>query len=401
MNINNAGIYDAAYNGFIGGATEYRSTTSTSPAAYTTLQSEAAEFAALVDAGIPSQTIAQPQSDLMTVIVAGVLAGADTTQAASNATLADIVIAVYTPMVSGLSATTVVAQVIYGATHTNTAPVFDGVNTYSYATLAGSTYTLNEDLFTNDGATVEAGITLNTNSFKLYCNGTFTNNGTISNNGANASGATAGTHTYTSGTLGIGLAGGNGHTGSGTGTSASPQGSTNTVADALMSGGAGGAGGVEAGGAGGVYLASTTNGGSHSLVSLETGYLFAQQAAGTGASLGIIGGGCGGGGGGSDNAGVNGGGGGGGGGVMVLCLFDFVNNGVVEALGGNGAAASGAGGNGGGGGGGAGGFINILARYRSGNGTVNVSGGAGGAAIGASGVAGVAGNHGHINPFWA
>ena len=86
---------------------------------------------------------------------------------------------------------------------------------------------------------------------------------------------------------------------------------------------------------------------------------------------------------------------------MVLCLFDFVNNGVVEALGGNGAAASGAGGNGGGGGGGAGGFINILARYRSGNGTVNVSGGAGGAAIGASGVAGVAGNHGHINPFWA
>ena len=249
--------------------------------------------------------------------------------------------------------------------------VFDGVNTYSYATLAGSTYTLNEDLFTNDGATVEAGITLNTNSFKLYCNGTFTNNGTISNNGANASGATAGTHTYTSEHARHRPRGRQRTYGNGTGTSASPQGSTNTVADALISGGAGGAGGVEAGGAGGVYLAGTTNGGSHSLVSLETGYLFAQQAAGTGASLGIIGGGCGGGGGGSDNAGVNGGGGGGGGGVMVLCLFDFVNNGVVEALGGNGAAASGAGGNGGGGGGGAGGFINILARYRSGNGTVN------------------------------
>lgn len=44
MNINNAGIYDAAYNGFIGGATEYRSTTSTSPAAYTTLQSVPIRF---------------------------------------------------------------------------------------------------------------------------------------------------------------------------------------------------------------------------------------------------------------------------------------------------------------------------------------------------------------------
>ena len=298
---------------------------------------------------------------------------------------------------AGVPSTSAIGSIIYGAHHGAFAPVFDGVTTYTNTVLVGSTYTLLADTFFTDGVVINSGITLYTSGFKLYCNGTLTNNGTIHNDGYTAVGVTHGKASAV-GTLGVGLAGTDGYVGNGVASSASPQ--YNTLSDAAAAGGNGGAGGINAGGLGSPYLKSATNGGEHILVTLMTGILFSQQAQGTGASLTLIGGGGGGGGGSSDNAGVSGGGGGGGGGVMVLIVFNLVNNGIIRCLGGAGGNASGVGGNGGGGGGGGGGLIQSISRYRSGSGTMSVTGGAGGTAIG-TGVAGSPGSNGHLNAFSA
>ncbi len=271
--------------------------------------------------------------------------------------------------------------------------VADGTATDPNLTLAGSTYTLNNDCFYRH-LTVNAGITIKTNGFRLFCSGTLLNNGTISCKGNDASGATAGAITH-AGALGTGLAGGAGHTGSGTGSAGSNQ--SAALTDVNAAGGAGGAGGANAGGAGGTYSGTAVNGGGHYLVPMTTGCMLGQTSGGNQATVNIIGGGAGGGGGGSDNAGATGGGGGSGGGVMVLAAFNLVNNGVITADGGKGADASGTTGNAGGGGGGGGGQILSLSRYRSGTGTMTANGGLGGAAFGASGHAGAAGNPGLVH----
>ena len=87
--------------------------------------------------------------------------------------------------------------------------------------------------------------------------------------------------------------------------------------------------------------------------------------------------------------------------MMVICILNFINNGVISAQGGIGASATGTGGNAGSGGGGGGGIINIINRYYSGSGTINVSGGLGGTTIIGSGIAGLPGVRGHINHFYA
>ncbi len=301
---------------------------------------------------------------------------------------------------AGISPIQEIGSIIFGSPHGINAPIFDGINTFSFASLTGSTYSLVQDIDFSDGAVINSGVSLYTAGYRLFCNGTLTNNGTIYNDGYSASGVTAGLHSAV-GTLGTGEAGGAGHTGIGNGTGVAPVSSTNTLQDANPSGGAGGAGGASTGGAGGVYLPNTSNGGSHYLVTLQTGFLYTQQAAGTGASLGIVAGGGGGGGGGSDGASCNGGGGGGGGGVIIMCILNLVNNGVIRANGGNGASATGTGGNAGSGGGGGGGIINIINRYYSGSGSISVSGGLGGTVVVGSGVLGSSGNPGHINHFYA
>jgi hypothetical protein len=270
----------------------------------------------------------------------------------------------------------------------------NGVTIVPYAALVGTVYTLNRDVFLADGMIVAVGITLNTAGFRVFCNGTFTNNGTISNDGNAAALGVAGAASPV-GTLGIGTAGGAGSAGVGAGVAGTNQ--PNTTQDASATGGAGGAGGAQAGGAGGTYVTNAAFGGVNYLVPMLTGNLFGQQTGGTISLLTIIGGGAGGGGGGSDNAGVTGGGGGGGGGVLQLIVFHLDNPGAIHVTGGAGAAASGAGGNGGGGGGGAGGIILSVSRIRTGAGTMTIAGGAGGAALGAGGVAGAPGANGRVH----
>ena len=275
--------------------------------------------------------------------------------------------------------------------------IFDGVTTFNtFSSLAGSTYTLTRDTFLADGSTINAGITLYTAGFRLFCKGRLINNGTIHNNGKDAAGAVAGTATPV-GTLGIGVAGGAGHAGVAAGTGGTNAPAPNTLADGSGAGGAGGAGGAQAGGAAGTYVPAAANGGANFLAAVQSGFLFASVSGGNQGGVTIMCGGAGGGGGGSDNAGVTAGGGGGGGGVMILCVYWLQNNGVISCNGGKGADAAGAGGNGGGGGGGGGGLIQSLSRFRSGSGTMTVAGGLGGAKIGGTGVVGAPGSVGHIN----
>lgn len=297
----------------------------------------------------------------------------------------------FTPRIVN-SDTSRIASIIFGSGDDGVA-VFDGTNTLSFASKSGNTYTLTRDVFLST-TTIDAGVTLDTGGYRLFCNDVLTNNGVIHHDGKNAVGATAG-GSSTLGSLGIGTAGGNGRANN-TGLPGTNQ--SNGLQDASAAGGAGGAGGANAGGAGGTYTyASAGNGGANYLFTDLTGFLAGQSSGGNQAQLQIVGGGAGGGGGGSDNAGVLGGGGGGGGGVLVLSIFQLINNGAIRSQGGAGAAAAGAGGNGGGGGGGAGGVILSLSRYRSGTGTITAPGGTGGAAFGAGGVAGTAGNSGHVN----
>lgn len=289
--------------------------------------------------------------------------------------------------------TSIIGITIYGGGENGNA-VFDGVNAFAFASLLGSLYTLSRDVFLTGGS-VAAPVSLDTGGFRVFCNGTFTNNGVIMRDGKDAVGAVAGASS-TLGSIGIGMFGGNGRSAN-TGLNGNTQ--PNGLQDLSATGGAGGAGGVNNGGLGGLYTFNVAgNGGGNFLLPYMTSFLFGQSAGGNSAQAYIIGGGAGGGGGGSDNAGVSGGGGGGGAGVMQLTIFNFVNNGIVHANGGNGAAAFGAGGSGGGGGGGGGGLINSLSRFRSGSGIVLVNGGNGGAGLGAGGVNGTPGSLGHYDP---
>ncbi len=295
------------------------------------------------------------------------------------------------------------ASLVYGSGQDNAGlpAIFDGTNTFAFATLVGSIYTISRDVFLPGGSRILSGITVTSAGKKGFCNGRFIvdSGGVLSCDGNAAVGAVAGSGSAL-GTLGIGTAGAAGRVGVGAGTAGTNQ--SNTLGDNTGSaGGAGGAGGAQAGGAGGTYTPNAANGGANFLLPLLTGYLFSQTSGGNQAQLTIIGGGAGGGSGGSDNAGTTSGAGGGGGGVLQWNAYEFINNGIVRASGGAGGAASGTGGNAGGGGGGGGGIINSCARARSGSGSWLASGGSGGAKLGTSGVVGSAGQDGHLNLFAA
>ncbi len=66
----------------------------------------------------------------------------------------------------------------------------DGVNTYAWASLAGSTYTLLRPIFL-DNLTVNSGIILEHARCSIHVAGTLTNAGTIRGNGTNGVNATA------------------------------------------------------------------------------------------------------------------------------------------------------------------------------------------------------------------
>jgi hypothetical protein len=249
--------------------------------------------------------------------------------------------------------------------------------------------------------TINAGVQLNANGWRIVITDTLTLNGTISNDGTDASGVTGGTGSsimYTT-YLGPGTNGGAGLTGTGGGASG-------VAAQYSCCGGVGGLGGDASsqykGGSGGAYQAiSPVDGGINTLSTMPVAFLGRMLS-----SNYYLMGGTGGGGGAcykSGSATVKSGAGGGGGGLIIIAAKNVVGSGTVSAHGGAGSAASltgtNTGGIGGGGGGGGGCIIIISQSGTPTTITINVVGGPGGAGIspGTNGTAGSAGNVFQIN----
>lgn len=265
----------------------------------------------------------------------------------------------------------------------------NGSNGYPWADRVGNEYTLKRNAYLQN-LTINSGVTLKTNGFFVFCTGTLTNGGTISNDGepGNLSAAGSGIRGATMG----GGSGGSGGVAGGGGSMASPL--NYLIGPTSVTGGGGGAGG-SGGGAGGTGASSSprvVRGLQPGVISpvsatqalLGGGGLIPPAVPGLAMISGGIGG-SGGGAGGGAGAGA-GGGGGAGGGVMLIAAPTLANNGNIYARGGAGATGSpgSPGGGGGGGGGGAGGVIFLIYNTRSGNDitSTNVAGGSGGAGSG-------------------
>jgi hypothetical protein len=261
----------------------------------------------------------------------------------------------------------------------NGAVTLDGVTTYSTLTLSGSTYTVKQAGVTAfSSLTINSGITLNTNGAPIQVAGALTNNGSIVNNGSNASGATAG---GSPGKLWYG-----GQAGRSGGTSTGSSG-FNTNGMAAGTGGTGGSGVSGAGGSGGTVTST-----SQSSVYANPAVVLTGIVSYSGAAQPVGGGGSGGSGAGDGTN--SGGAGGGSGGVVVLLAESIVNNGSITATGGNGGTPT-VGNCGGGGGGGGGTIVTYSLTALSGSGTTSVTGGGGGGGIG-SGTAGTTGGTGTV-----
>lgn len=272
-------------------------------------------------------------------------------------------------------------------------------------TISGNT-SLSRDMFYND-LTINTGITLNPNGFRIFVAGTLTrvgtgkiaSNGNAGGTGGNATGSgsggagAAGAAAYTSGSLPIPLAGKAG----GAGGAAGPTNGSNGEAGANQAKALGDADAV-AGGNGG-DTDNTVNG-SGGAAGTKTGTIFSPPNSPlsayalfdlTGATItqyGVAPSGGGGGGGGSGAVNESGGGGGGGSGSSGGVVWVFARiiaeilieaKGGVGGGGGNHGANGDAGGVGGGGAGGNGGVIILCYEVATGTVTTDVTGGTGGA----------------------
>jgi hypothetical protein len=260
---------------------------------------------------------------------------------------------------------------------------FNGVAIPAGTILAGSTYTLQRDVYYS-AATVSTAITVITAGWKFFVRNTLTLTGTavLDNSGGaggaggvgvgGTAGADAGNATLGAGPNVMGGAGGLAAGGS--------NGGSTTLNGWGGNGGAGQAGTAGGGGGGGTPTHTGKNANLPHISSDMTGGV--TQAPG-GVFSSIQGGGGGGGGGGGT---TNGGGGGGGpGGVMMVAARIITGTGNLQANGGAGGAHAGTGGDGGGGGGG---VVLLLYRDKSGwTGAILVNGGAS--------VGGTAGNNGN------
>jgi hypothetical protein len=268
---------------------------------------------------------------------------------------------------------------IFGDGSDNSATL-DGIATFTWASLVGSTYTMTRDCYLTSFV-VNNGITLTTSGFKIFCQGTGSNAGTIACNGNNgAAGGVAGAQTSTNTSLAPGGPGGGGQTTNGT------NGFT----------GGGGNIGVGGGGTAGTGSSGTAGIGSGAATG-STNVLRPPQILATG-TVGWNGGtrqlgGAGGGGGGGGDSVNKGGGGGSGGGCIGIAAWSLVNTGTISAIGGNGGTPTT--GNCGGGGGGGGGLILVYTLAAWTAGTTNVGGGTQGNGIG-TGTDGNNGTIGHV-----
>jgi hypothetical protein len=251
----------------------------------------------------------------------------------------------------------------------NGTATLDGSTAYTaWATLSGGNYTMKTDAFLTS-LTINSGVTLFTAGYRLFCNGTVTNNGVISNVGG--AGAASGTAGAVPGNASVcSSAGGAGGTGAG--------GAGNNTPGTTLGVGASGAGGAGSSGAAG--------GSAGPLNSVTFPYrtpaAILSGSAGWNGSVKQPAGGCGGGGGGGDGT-NHGGGGGAGGGIVAIMAQAVVNTGTITAAGGAGGSPATVVTNGGcgGGGGGGGGLILVYTLSAWTAGTTVVTGGTGGTAI--------------------
>lgn len=269
---------------------------------------------------------------------------------------------------------------------------FDGITTILGIVPTGTAgnyfYTLARDIFLQS-STIDSGVSIVTNGFRFFCQGTLTNNGTIEWNG-NAG--------VTGGIGGAGLTNANVFTGTfgfgGSGATGTGSSSNNQSANPFGGPGGNGGAGASGGGAAGTITPSVASKGSlRSIPQSVTGILLYSS------SNGSVSTGTGGGGGGGD--GVNkGGGGGGSGGLVLLVVYKFAGTGNISALGGNGGNGALVGTNCGGGGGGGGGVVIITSNSISSGAisgqTISAAGGTAGNGSVGGGSAGSNGSAGTI-----
>lgn len=270
-------------------------------------------------------------------------------------------------------------------------PTFDGTTVILGLTPVSSVYTLARDLYLAS-PTINSGVSIVTNNYKIFCNSTFTNNGTIEWNGKNGlntgiAGAAIGNTNGTLNILGIvSNAGGAGNTGAGF-----AGGNAGGTAGAIGSTGGPGGAGASAGGVNGTVSAP---GAQRPLPKALIQSTFSRVAS-TSSIIDYL---CSSGGGGGGGDGVQkGGGGGGGGGIVYLASYLIAGTGTISVNGGTGGNGNPAGTNCGGGGGGGGGYLIVISRSVNAAAiagqTLSVNGGTGGTGVG-TGVNGTNGSTG-------
>jgi hypothetical protein len=277
---------------------------------------------------------------------------------------------------------------------------FDGATTILGMVPAANIYTLTRDFFFA-GVTINNGVTIKTNGYRLFVSGTLTGGGAtaaIQWNGQDAAANVNGAAIQnTTATINAGNAANSpGTAGAAGGVGVGTAGTSYGAAGGRSLGAVGGSGGTGSGGAGGAGGTITTPGANQSILRSSvlggSGFIFAAQNAAA-PTLFHAAGGTGGGAGGGDGA--NSGGGGSGGAIVLVYAKTFSGTGVIQARGGAGGIPSA--GNRGGGGGGGGGFVtvvseSVVAGAISGW-TIDANGGAGGAGTG-TGTAGTTGGNG-------
>lgn len=288
---------------------------------------------------------------------------------------------------------------------------FDGVATFSFATLFGSMYVLLRSVFATD-CIIDAGVIVTYFDYAnagvgggqtIHCTGTFTDNGLCGGMGqrnlTNLKVGGLGTPSGVGTIYNTGTNGGNG------GSAGGPVTGSAGSALALGWGGNGGAGGASstpnAGGAGGVATPpADQDSGSVNMLSMPLIMQGGRVPSTTTPFWQRWAGGAGGGGGGAVTGTVDGGGGGGGGGNFLVCARLIAPAiGSLSCAGAVGNTGSGGSGNGGGGGGGGGGGILMIITTTpnpSANLTCTAAGGAGGAQVGGIGTAGSNGAAGRV-----
>jgi hypothetical protein len=289
------------------------------------------------------------------------------------------------PLYAGLS--------VYGD-GSDGAVTFDGSTTILGIAPASSKYTLTRDIFLAS-STINNGVTIITNGFRIFCSGTLTNNGTIQWNGANGgnTGTAGGVTSNASSSFNQGVGTSSPGTNGGAGTTANGSvGATSAVRNFGGAGGSGGGGGSGVGGSFGGLVAPAAG------FSAPRWLLFAVLGMLISGALAVANycGGTGGGGGGGDGT-NKGGAGGSGGGIVIVCAKAVAGTGAIQARGGNGGSPTTAGTGNGGGGGGGGGVVIVVSESASGGAiagqTIDANGGAFGNGIG-GGVNGNAGSAG-------